>query len=326
VRVPIFELDQQSLIPFRRQAITAGVYEAEIESLLWDNLEEITGDNLFRVARQATLPSGGRPDVIALDVTGRVVVIEVKRDVDRNQLAQSLEYAGWARNTSLDELAGIYYGGAAGFWDDWKEFTGSDTPVLVQGNPRLVLVARSFDGRTFHALEFLLQHRLPVQVLKVAFYIDDTDRRFLNVEWESEPEAAPRAVATVSPPDGADIVGEVPEVEKADFRQVSLADVLPLIDTPAALVWRRPRKGQRFEATLLESGRIRLADGREFRTPSAAAMAAADVVSYDGWYAWRLGEDGPSLNDFRHRVADASTAQANVEIEPAEATSDSEGL
>ena len=76
MRVPIFELDQQSLIPFRRQAITAGVYEAEIESLLWDNLEEITGDNLFRVARQATLPSGGRPDVIALDVTGRVVVIE----------------------------------------------------------------------------------------------------------------------------------------------------------------------------------------------------------------------------------------------------------
>ena len=244
--------------------------------------------------------------------------------MDRNQLAQSLEYAGWARSTSLDELAGIYYGGAAGFWDDWKEFTGSDTPVLVSGNPRLVLVARSFDGRTFQALEFLLQHRLPVQVLKVAFYIDDTDRRFLNVEWESEPEAAPRAVAIVTPPGGAGVGDEAPEVEKADFRQVSLADVLPLIDTPAALVWRRPRKGQRFEATLLESGRIRLADGREFRTPSAAAMAAADVVSYDGWYAWRLGEDGPSLNDFRHRVADASTAQGNVEIEitPSEATPD----
>ncbi len=100
-------MEQGSLLPFKRQAIAAGVYEAEIELLLWDNLEELTGDNLFRVARQATLPSGGRPDVLALDATGRVVVIEVKRDVDRHQLAQALEYAGWARTTNLDTLASI---------------------------------------------------------------------------------------------------------------------------------------------------------------------------------------------------------------------------
>ena len=41
---------------------------------------------------------------MALDKTGRVVVFEVKRDVDRRQLAQCLEYAGWARTTNLDEL------------------------------------------------------------------------------------------------------------------------------------------------------------------------------------------------------------------------------
>lgn len=57
--VSIFELDAKSLVPIRRQATGAGVYETEIESLLWNNLEELTGDNLFRVARQAKLPSGG---------------------------------------------------------------------------------------------------------------------------------------------------------------------------------------------------------------------------------------------------------------------------
>jgi len=84
------------------------------------------------VARQVILPAGGKPDVLALDATGRVVVIEVKRDVDRGQLAQTLDYAGWARNTNLDELAGMYHGGAAAFWDDWREFTDSASPVLVQ--------------------------------------------------------------------------------------------------------------------------------------------------------------------------------------------------
>src|SRR3954465_12649580 len=101
--MPFFQLDDSSLVPFQRQAISSGVYEEEIEGLLWDNLEELTGDNLFRIARQPVLPLG-RPDVIALDADGRVVAIEVKRDVDRNQLAQALKYAGWARGVGLDEL------------------------------------------------------------------------------------------------------------------------------------------------------------------------------------------------------------------------------
>jgi hypothetical protein len=43
-----------------------------------------------------------------MDSSGRVVVIEVKRDIDRGQLAQCLEYAGWARSASLDELGSLY--------------------------------------------------------------------------------------------------------------------------------------------------------------------------------------------------------------------------
>jgi len=175
--VPIFELDQQTLVPIRRQAIDSGVYEVEIEQLLWDNLEEITGENLFRVSRQPQLPLGGRPDIVALDAAGRVVVIEVKRDVDRHQLAQALEYAGWARNTSLDELAGMFHGGSAGFWAEWQEFTATPTPVLVQRDPRLYLIARTIHQRTNQALEIVLQNGLPVQVLKIAFYLDERQVR-----------------------------------------------------------------------------------------------------------------------------------------------------
>jgi hypothetical protein len=49
-----------------------------------------------------------------LDPSGWVVVIEVKGAVDRDQLAQALEYAGWARGTSLDEFARLFHGGEAG--------------------------------------------------------------------------------------------------------------------------------------------------------------------------------------------------------------------
>lgn len=59
--MPIFQLDQNALVPFKRQAIASDIYEQDMESLLWDNLEELTRDNLFRVARQATLRGEASP-------------------------------------------------------------------------------------------------------------------------------------------------------------------------------------------------------------------------------------------------------------------------
>ena len=79
------------------------------------------------------------------------MVIEVKREFDRSQLAQCLEYAGWARRTNLDELAQMYRHGANSFFSDWLLFTESEVPSIVNQSPRLVLLAGSFRGRTERA-------------------------------------------------------------------------------------------------------------------------------------------------------------------------------
>ena len=135
--MPLFEVEEGELVPFRRLVGGADLYEKEIEGLLWSNLEEFTGDTLYPIARQAKLPSGGIPDVVALDKSGRVVVFEVKRDIDRKQLAQCLEYAGWARQTSLDELAGMYHGGSSAFWEGWQEFTEICRTSCCQPAPKV---------------------------------------------------------------------------------------------------------------------------------------------------------------------------------------------
>lgn len=202
----------------------------------------------------------------------------------------------------------MYHGGAAAFWDDWKEFTDSATPVLVQRDPRLVLVARSFDERTFEALQFLLQHKLPIQVLKVAFYIDeDAQRRILNVEWETEPESVD---AAGKPTEGTSLTHD--GAGDRGYLQVTLSAVAEAVSVPAELIWKRPKKQQEYHATLLPGGVIKLPDGRDFRSPSGAAMAVADVVSYDGWYAWRLVTTGKTLNEHRHDLA----AQAFADADP----------
>ncbi len=154
--MPLFEVANDELVPFRRLKGGAELYEKEIEDLLWSNLEDFTGETLFPIARQAKLPYGGIADVVAMDRTGRLVVFEVKRDIDRKQLAQCLEYAGWARTASLDELAGLYSHGEAEFWPAWQEFTSSDTPVVVNPKPKLVLIARDFQTATEETGVFVL--------------------------------------------------------------------------------------------------------------------------------------------------------------------------
>lgn len=178
----LFEIrDVEGLIPFQDLRGGAELYEKELEDLLWTNLDELLQEPLFPVARQAGLPDGGRPDIVCLDGQGRVIVIEVKRDVARTQLAQCLEYAGWARTTNLQELAGIYHRGHDAFFADWQEFTKAAAPPPVGRSVRLILVARDFQGRTASALDLLAENGLLVLMVRVALYGDEEDRRFMEV-------------------------------------------------------------------------------------------------------------------------------------------------
>jgi hypothetical protein len=279
--VPLYEIVAiDELKPFRRLAGGSDLYEREIEDLFWANPDEFLGEPLLLVARQPTLKAGGRPDVVALSRDARVVLIEIKRDVERGQLAQCLEYAGWARTTSLDELAGLYHAGSEAFFADWQEFTGDSVPAVINPHPRLVLIARTFHGRTHSALEFLVESGVPVEILEVSIYEDASSRRFLHVESEYEPELAA----------AADPVAESDPATTIEGRRITIADLLEaeLVAPGDRLVWERPRLGAVYRATITDNGGIELEDGRSFATPSSAAKHAAHIPACDGWYAWRL--------------------------------------
>ncbi len=296
LHVALFEIQADGLVPFNRVPVGPDLYESQIEDLLWDNLEEFTGTPLFPVRRQPQVTGGGRPDVVALDERGHVVVIEVKRDIDRGQLAQCLEYAGWARNTNLDELAGLYHAGPGAFFTAWQEFTGTDYPVLLRRPPQLVLVARDFHDRTESALGFLADSNLPVTVLRATVYADLQERRFIDIGGAAEQEVPPPATA-----DPASTRGRT-EYLTPGGRRVTLGDLLEagLLRPEEELVWDRPRLGEHHRVWVTEGGALRLENGHIKGSPSGAAMAAANIPACDGWTAWRLpNQDGRLLADLR---------------------------
>lgn len=294
--VPLYEIAAiDDLRPFRRLAGGSELYEHEIEDLFWANPDEFLGEPLLLVARQPTLKAGGRPDVVALSKDARVTVIEIKRDVERGQLAQCLEYAGWARTTSLDELASMYHGGPNAFFADWQEFTGDSVPAVINPRPRLVLIARTFHGRTHSALAFLLDSGVPVEILEVSIYEDARNRRFLHVESEYEPE-----LASAAPASGSDSSTTI------EGRRITIVDLMEseLLRSGDRLIWDRPRLGVVYQAIVSDNGAIQLQDGRSFATPSSAAKHAAKIPACDGWYAWRVErpEENTLLNDLRKEL------------------------
>lgn len=290
--MPLYEILSTGLSPFRNLRGGAELYETEIEALAWANPDEFIGEALLLVARQPHLRHGGIPDIVGLAGDGRVVVIEIKRDIDRRQLAQCLEYAGWARTTNLDELASMYHSGSEAFFRDWQEFTEASVPQVINRNPRVVLIARTYHVRTGDALDFLQENRVPVTLVKVSMYEDERGRRFLDIVGEQEPELAGE--------------GATSHYTRIDGRRVRLSDLIEaeLLRPGDALIWPRPRLGVTHHATISENGGIALEDGREFSSPSLAAKEAANIPAYDGWHAWRVERlDGVFLNELRKDLA-----------------------
>lgn len=314
--MPLYEVTDEELVPFRRISSGSDLYEREIEDLMWDNIEAFTGDALFRVCRQPRLSTGGRPDIVALDRTGRVHVIEIKRDIDRGQLAQCLEYAGWAKGTNLDELAGMFHEGQDEFFAAWTEFTESTAPQLVSDSPRLTLVARDFDERTAGALSFLTDSNLPISVLRVTVYEDQERRRFVDIDGDHEPEWE---VAAVEAETAAG--GRTPVHLKIDGRRVQISDLMDheLLAAGETLTWHRPRTGSMYSVTVTDTGGLKLESGAVVSSPSRAAMDAAAVGSYDGWTAWR-NADGILLDELRrqmlHQLAKAELSSTAATAEP----------
>jgi hypothetical protein len=256
----------------------------------------IVGKLLTYRDRYCTLTEWRLSAHLALDDTGRVVVIEVKRDVDRGQLAQCLEYAGWARLTNLDEISELYnisaaHRGAEAFFRDWLDYTETDTPIRISASPRLFLIARDFEGRTKSALDFLRENGLPVEVIPVSIYVDPEGRRIVDIESDHEPASAQAVAGGASPPSYT-VGGK--RVMVLDLIEAGLLEA----DEPVEFV--RPRLGQHHRAVIRGDGTFQIEDGSVHQSPSLAAIRAADIVSYDGWHAWRIPRlGGTKLNELR---------------------------
>src|SRR5690606_23760976 len=112
--VPLFELDESGsrlVQPMQPAATSCGPDSA---ARLTDPRPGPLGEGLFPVATSRS-PDDEQPHMLALDVVGQPVVVEVVPELDSASLIQALAFAGQTGRFTSGDLARLYHAGAEQF-------------------------------------------------------------------------------------------------------------------------------------------------------------------------------------------------------------------
>ena len=150
----------------------------------------LTGLDVLIIGRQVQSEFGGRIDLLGMDEDGSLVVFELKRDkTPRDIVAQTLDYAGWVKDLSYDEVVTIAAEHlktplASAFQDHF----GTSLPQTLNGSHSLVIVAAELDDASERIVEYLSES-YGVNINAIYFnFFKSGDQELLGRAWFRDPE------------------------------------------------------------------------------------------------------------------------------------------
>ncbi len=169
--------------------------EARLEDFIHDDVS-LVRDDLLLIGRQIRTAHGHYIDLLAIDASGNLTVLELKRDkTPRDVVAQALDYGLWVRRLGRDDLAAIfgdyqtkYRSGTPSLALDaaFADRFGAQIPDTVNESHELLIVAAELDEATERIIEYLVEYSVPVNVVFFRVF-KDGDREYLTRAWLRDP-------------------------------------------------------------------------------------------------------------------------------------------
>src|SRR4051812_43950134 len=168
-QMPIFELDEGRPRLVQPMQPLAGSFAQETAALLSDHLAAIAGEPLFAVrSRTASPDHADLPGLLALDATGRPVVIEVGQVLDDDAIVSALRHAGAAARMTTTDLARAYHPDPSRFAIDFAAFreqAAYGAQSTRREGVRLIVLCSEVAAEAGDTLAFLRGPRRHVPVL-----------------------------------------------------------------------------------------------------------------------------------------------------------------
>jgi len=171
--------------------------ESRLEEILVEDIS-IASPNWMIIGRQVRTAYDKLTDLLAIDSSGNLVLIELKRDKTyRDIVAQVLDYGSWIKSLEDDDIAQIYQAYLSKFHPDGdhvsideafcKRFSVKEMPDDLNDSHELVIVASNLDAATERIVTYLSEE-YDVKINAVFFRVfKDGDREYLTRAWLREP-------------------------------------------------------------------------------------------------------------------------------------------
>jgi hypothetical protein len=173
--------------------------QLETELLLEEQITKdisILNANWLLIGRQVYTDFGKYIDLLAVDATGSIIVIELKKHkTPRDVVAQSIDYAAWVEGLPSERIAQIYQAYAEQYHLAHKTFDEAfkakfgSTPVEDEINQthQIVIVAAELDASTERIINYL-NDKASIAVNAVFFTVfQDGENQYLSRAWMIDP-------------------------------------------------------------------------------------------------------------------------------------------
>lgn len=179
---------------------TAIGLEAQLESYI-ESDPTMLGETLLIIGRQVPTVHGGFIDLLAVDETAAVHVIELKRDrTPRDVTAQTLDYGSWVATLGRAEITKIFanYRPGMALEEAFNEQFGGTLPDEVNTAQVFTILAASVDVATERIVRFLNEDfGVPINVVFFRHF-HDNGATYLARTWLVEHEVQPAILAATS--------------------------------------------------------------------------------------------------------------------------------
>lgn len=144
----------------------------------------ILGEDLLIIGKEVILASGKRLDLLAIDKTGAMVVVELKRDDSGDAVEwQAIKYASYCANWLPEEIFrqfSVYLEvSEPEARQAIEQFLDADLEDLNK-TQRIILVSRQFNSEVASAVFWLREQGLDIQCTRLAPFVDQEGRLFLT--------------------------------------------------------------------------------------------------------------------------------------------------
>ncbi|MBE7326041.1 DUF91 domain-containing protein [Nocardioides sp. Y6] len=167
--------------------------ESQLETYI-ESDPTMLGTSLLLIGRQVPTAHGGYVDLLAVDETGTVHVLELKRDkTPRDVTAQALDYGSWVSTLSRGDIVAIWnsYKPHKPFEVAFAEAFGDAPPEDLNTSQVFTIVAATVDAATERIVRFLNEgYGIPINVVFFRHF-EDGGNRYLARTWLVDHEMQP---------------------------------------------------------------------------------------------------------------------------------------